>query len=117
MKTAFYVSALALGATVAASIVLPERAVGQVFPDTSTTAISEEQTVNGRLLESVQVEADHEIRFYQFENGEVGIRETLSLEKQQTPLLDRINPMSAPEAYRLLKPGTAVPDSIMEANQ
>jgi hypothetical protein len=88
-------------------------------PATAETAdgiIQVRGTIDGRLLHTLEKIPGHVLQFYDFGEGEVGVRE--SLEIGDTAVLDAIKaPVAMAEVFRVARPGAEVPVAILEADQ
>jgi hypothetical protein len=78
----------------------------------------EAQEIDAALLSSIQLEPGHEIKFYKFAEGDVGVNETLDIDRH-TPVLRQFQErsLSAVELFRLIQPNAEVPESLVQADE
>jgi hypothetical protein len=84
--------------------------------ETADGIIQVRGTIDGRLLHTLEKIPGHVLQFYDFGDGEVGVRE--SLEIGDTAVLDAIKaPVAMGEVFRVARPGVEVPVAILEADK
>jgi len=77
--------------------------------------------VNGLLLHRINVSPDHRIEFFQFEGGQTGTRETLSIDSGESSLLDPVtrenHAQSLADIFRRVAPHQTVPQALLNADR
>jgi len=87
----------------------------------ATTDDSDERIkgINGTMLHRIHVGPSHRIEFFQFDTGITAVRETMSVDSGERPLVDSIKhsvPFSLGEVFRQLSPREMVPHTLLRAD-